>query len=149
MDPEELEERRRIRDQKRRETEERRKRKREEEKLVAGRHKKLNKTAAAQANKRLEYLIKQSSVFEKLIQGQGHHDADKEDEKKGDHKKQATTGRRGKAKVDDDLSDESEEDHVFLTKQPKCIKFGQLKPYQLESLNWMIHLAEKVRYVVI
>lgn len=143
MDPEELEERRRIRDQKRRETEERRKRKREEEKLVAGRHKKLNKTAAAQANKRLEYLIKQSSVFEKLIQGQGHHDADKEDEKKGDHKKQATTGRRGKAKVDDDLSDESEEDHVFLTKQPKCIKFGQLKPYQLESLNWMIHLAEK------
>ncbi|EED93751.1 predicted protein, partial [Thalassiosira pseudonana CCMP1335] len=33
--------------------------------------------------------------------------------------------------------------HVFLTKQPNCIKFGTLKPYQLEGLNWMIHLAEK------
>eukprot|EP00980_Cylindrotheca_fusiformis_P022389 scaffold9267_cov168-Cylindrotheca_fusiformis.AAC.1 len=27
--------------------------------------------------------------------------------------------------------------------KPSCIKFGKLKPYQLESLNWMIHLAEK------
>jgi len=143
MDPEELAERRRIREQKKRETEERRKRKREEEKLVAGRHKKLNKAAAAQANKRLEYLIKQSSVFEKLARGHGHH-AEKEDEKKDDEKKRSSAHRRGKAKqAEDELSDESEEDHVFLTKQPKCIKFGTLKPYQLESLNWMIHLAEK------
>ena len=33
--------------------------------------------------------------------------------------------------------------HTFLSKQPSCIKFGTLKPYQLEGLNWMIHLAEK------
>jgi SWI/SNF-related matrix-associated actin-dependent regulator of chromatin subfamily A member 5 len=32
---------------------------------------------------------------------------------------------------------------VYLTKQPSTIKFGQLKPYQLEALNWMIHLTEK------
>jgi len=50
--------------------------------------------------------------------------------------------------AEDDLGEgvEGEEDgdkHVFLTKQPTSIKFGKLKPYQLESLNWMIHLAEK------
>uniref|UniRef100_A0A7S3VCZ0 Chromatin-remodeling complex ATPase chain n=1 Tax=Chaetoceros debilis TaxID=122233 RepID=A0A7S3VCZ0_9STRA len=35
------------------------------------------------------------------------------------------------------------DDHVFLTRQPREIKFGTMKPYQLEGLNWMIHLAEK------
>jgi SNF2 family DNA or RNA helicase len=56
---------------------------------------------------------------------------------------------------DDDDEDEDEDDdededeggpverHTFLMKQPSCIKFGTLKPYQLEGLNWMIHLAEK------
>ena len=40
--------------------------------------------------------------------------------------------------------DESEEEqHVFLTQQPSCIKHGTLKAYQLEGLNWMVHLAEK------
>jgi trichohyalin len=48
--------------------------------------------------------------------------------------------------VEEDLVEDEENEasqHVFLTKQPNCIKHGQLKPYQLESLNWMIHLAEK------
>ena len=31
----------------------------------------------------------------------------------------------------------------FLTRQLSCVKFGMLKPNQLEGLNWMIHLAEK------
>ena len=43
--------------------------------------------------------------------------------------------------------EEEEEDPdealIFLTKQPSIIEFGTLKPYQLEGLNWMIHLAEK------
>jgi SWI/SNF-related matrix-associated actin-dependent regulator of chromatin subfamily A member 5 len=42
-----------------------------------------------------------------------------------------------------DTDDEEDDKHHFLTKQPDCIKFGQMKPYQLEGLNWMIHLAEK------
>jgi hypothetical protein len=48
--------------------------------------------------------------------------------------------------VEEDLVEDDENEasqHVFLTKQPNCIKHGQLKAYQLESLNWMIHLAEK------
>ncbi|CAM9932061.1 unnamed protein product, partial [Discosporangium mesarthrocarpum] len=31
---------------------------------------------------------------------------------------------------------------TFLTKQPDCIKFGKLRHYQLEGLNWMIRLNE-------
>lgn len=47
---------------------------------------------------------------------------------------------------EDNLGEDDEgggDQHVFLTKQPSIIKHGNLKPYQLESLNWMIHLAEK------
>lgn len=29
-----------------------------------------------------------------------------------------------------------------ITQQPKCIKFGTMKPYQLEGLNWMIRLHD-------
>ena len=31
---------------------------------------------------------------------------------------------------------------MHLTTQPSCIKFGQMRPYQLEGLNWMIKLQE-------
>ena len=82
------------------------------------------------------------------------------EEKEAAEKKKGSRGRNGRfaskkekddsgdtAKSGDDGDDSDSEDdtprHVFLTKQPNCIEFGQLKPYQLESLNWMIHLAEK------
>lgn len=31
---------------------------------------------------------------------------------------------------------------TFLTKQPDCIKFGKMRHYQLEGLNWMIRLND-------
>lgn len=31
---------------------------------------------------------------------------------------------------------------TFLTKQPECIKFGTMRHYQLEGLNWMVRLNE-------
>lgn len=31
---------------------------------------------------------------------------------------------------------------TFLTKQPDCIKFGTMRHYQLEGLNWMVRLNE-------
>lgn len=45
----------------------------------------------------------------------------------------------------DDLTESQDDDAVVLRKQPDCIKFGNLKDYQLEGLNWMIHLRSKVR----
>ena len=29
-----------------------------------------------------------------------------------------------------------------LTVQPSCIKFGQMRDYQLQGLNWLIHLYD-------
>ena len=138
LDPEEAEERRLTREAKKKETRERQRRRQEEENAVAERHRKLDKQASIKAAQRLEYLLKQSSIFAKLKGGSGAPE------------KQAPLSPSGRAhhrddKVHHDESDEDEEEeqHVFLTKQPSVIKHGQLKPYQLEALNWMIHLAEK------
>ena len=76
-------------------------------------------------------------------------DSSKASEKLSHHR--APRQARGKPKRgDDDIEDEEDsqeeeegEQMVFLTKQPSCIKFGTMKPYQVESLNWMIHLAQK------
>jgi len=61
-------------------------------------------------------------------------------------KKNSTKGADEDGMEDDDDEEEEEggtlEGHIFLTKQPLCIKYGQLKPYQIKSLNWLIHLAE-------
>lgn len=140
LDPEEVEERRRIKEAKKRETQERQRLREEEERAVAERHRKLDKQASVKAHQRLEYLLQQSSIFAKLKGGSATG-------------QQAPMSPSGRAHHRDDKvhhdesdeadGDESEEEHVFLTKQPSTIKFGQLKPYQLEALNWMIHLAEK------
>ena len=149
MDPDELEERHRVRDEKRAEADERRRVREEQEAAVAERHTKLDKDATKKANQRLEYLLKQSDIFAKFTGGAKLPAAVEKDKDK--NKKPASSTKKGKAhhrdeaaKVEEDVEEfEEEENHVFLTKQPACIEFGQLKGYQLEGLNWMIHLAEK------
>lgn len=149
MDDDERAERDRLLAEKQAEVEERQRKRAEEEKRLAKQHKKLDKEASKKAANRLEYLFKQSPIFAKLKMGQGGMNDEEpkpEESKKG---RGARGGEEGKphhihdkdCKEEDE--EEDEEQHVFLTKQPNCIKFGKLKPYQLESLNWMIHLAEK------
>ncbi|KAG7370050.1 helicase [Nitzschia inconspicua] len=163
MDEVEKAERERIRDEKRKETEARRKMKAEEDQALAKQHKKLDKEEARKTANRLEYLFKQSPIFAKLKMGEGSmEDGSPEEVEKVKKKASEDLGRGGRSRskssasstnkphhihdkdsAEEDDDDQEEEEHVFLTKQPSCIKFGQLKPYQLESLNWMIHLAEK------
>jgi SWI/SNF-related matrix-associated actin-dependent regulator of chromatin subfamily A member 5 len=113
-------------------------------------------------------LLKQSSIFAKLSGGGGSLPTQKSDaaspERGGKDKRQrkasATAKEAGGGKSgsvhhihtedddvdndDDDLGEkDDEETPIFLTQQPSSIKFGNLKPYQLEALNWMIHLAGK------
>lgn len=141
LDPEVLQERERLRNLKKKETEERQNQRQKEEKAVKERHRKLDKQAALKATQRLDYLLKQSSIFAKLKMGSGsaksapmspksmvHHRDDKIHHDESDELEK---------------SDEEDEEHVFLTKQPSTIVGGTLKAYQLEGLNWMIHLAEK------
>ena len=178
MTAEEKEERRSAKAAKRAEKEERRRRKEAEEEAVNERHRKLDKQASKKTADRLKYLLGQSEIFGRLLDGKprvpggGENGDDEEGGKKkdsaggntgaGGYKSKHSPGRKkvGRPKKDeaaaapegegvpsDDEGEEEEEEggesHTFLTKQPSCIKFGQLKPYQLEGLNWMIHLAEK------
>ena len=154
MDDDERERRRLAEDLKKRQTEERRKKKAEQEKALAKQHDKLDKERKKKTANRLEYLFKQSPIFAKLRKGEGSMEeatsAEAEQEAKDTLKKRKTKDKNKPHHVhdadsaDDEMDeDEAGEEHVFLTKQPSCIKFGKLKPYQMESLNWMIHLAEK------
>jgi SNF2 family DNA or RNA helicase len=147
--------RREVAAQKKAEIQERRDKRDEEQKALDKQHKKLDKEEAKKAASRLDYLLKQSSIFAKLQGGKGAlpgaNDKDDVKESAVDKKKKSTAGVHHRpdassSGVDDEELEEDDEEtvrHVFLTKQPSSIKFGQLKPYQLESLNWMIHLAEK------
>jgi SWI/SNF-related matrix-associated actin-dependent regulator of chromatin subfamily A member 5 len=141
VDPEVLHERERLKKIKKKETQERQNQRDKEEKAVAERHRKLDKQAAVKATQRLDYLFKQSSIFAKLKMGSGSAQPAPMSPKSMVHH------RDGKIHHDEsdelDKSDDEEEEHVFLTKQPSTIVGGTLKPYQLEGLNWMIHLAEK------
>jgi len=153
LDPEILEERKRVKEHKKAEAKERQRKREVEEKKLADRHKKLDKEASKKQDKRLEYLLQQSSIFGKLKSGRGSaneeevkgkeeeegyvpHHRDKKSKKKGERKTPVPEG-------EDEEEGEDAENHIFLTRQPKCIEFGTMKPYQVEGLNWMIHLAEK------
>lgn len=155
-DPEILEERRRIKAEKKAQALERQKQRDIEEKKLQDRHKKLDNEQSKQAAKRLEYLLAQSSIFGQLKKGSGGaHDGEQEEKKAGEevyhpHHRDGQPSKkkkkgRGETPVpgdeDDDL--DGREEPVYVTRQPNCIKYGQLKPYQIESLNWMIHLADK------
>ena len=166
LTPEEREERRAAKAAKRAEKLERQRKRDAEEKAVADQHKKLDKQQTKKTADRLKYLLAQSDIFGRLKAGVGSRSG--EEDKKGDnndkngdgYKSKHSPGRPKKAGrpkkdeskdaaapegegVDDDDDEEEGERYTFLTKQPSNIKFGQLKPYQLEGLNWMIHLAEK------
>ena len=166
LTPEEREERRAAKAAKRAEKLERQRKREAEEEAVAARHRKLDKEASKKTADRLKYLLGQSEIFGRLKAGKSRlpdaSESEENDKKKGEdgYKSKhspAKPGRKGRPKKDgadpapegEGVEDDEEEDgeggekHVFLTKQPDCIKFGTLKPYQLEGLNWMIHLAEK------
>jgi len=69
----------------------------------------------------------------------GKDDKDDMDEMDEDEKAMA-------AEVDEDNEEDEaplkkKSSHLF--KQPSCISGGQMRPYQLEGLNWMISLTEK------
>lgn len=155
-DPEILAERRRVKEQKKSEARGRQKIREEEENRLKERHNKLDKDQQKKKAKRLEYLLQQSSIFGKLKSGKGSAKDDpgsaKDDINGGDyvphHRGDQKAVAKSKKKKEEPVpegegEDEADEDYVFLTKQPDCIKFGNLKAYQLEGLNWMIHLAEK------
>jgi SWI/SNF-related matrix-associated actin-dependent regulator of chromatin subfamily A member 5 len=86
--------------------------------------------------KRMTFLLQQAEVFQhfagadlaaegrKTAKGRSH---DKKAEEKEDM-----------ALLDETVADKQHR----LTVQPSCIKFGKMRDYQLQGLNWLIHLYD-------
>lgn len=165
LTPEEREERRIAKETKHAEKLERQRKRDAEEEAVATQHRKLDKEAAKKTADRLKYLLAQSEIFGRLKDGAkksggagGSLEAGATNNGNGYKSKHSPSKKKGGSRQnqddanapegegvedDDDDSAATKTHHTFLSKQPSCIKFGTLKPYQLEGLNWMIHLAEK------
>jgi SNF2 family DNA or RNA helicase len=137
--------RRELAAQKKQEAQERRAKREEQEKALAKQHQKIDREEAKKAAQRFEYLLQQSNIFAKLQGGSKHHEQTKKQSKGGEkaHHLHRPESSGEEEENEEEEEEETQERHVFLTKQPSCIKHGQLKSYQIESLNWMIHLAEK------
>lgn len=115
------------------------------ETYLQGRQQDLRQEKAAQAKKRLEFLLSQSDIFK-------HFGNVKEESAKygittassTSTKSTTAVGRREAMSADDadNLEEADEHDATFLTQQPTTLAFGKMRPYQLEGLNWMIRLQE-------
>jgi SWI/SNF-related matrix-associated actin-dependent regulator of chromatin subfamily A member 5 len=120
--------------------------KRRKEAIIAEQQEDIQKEKAAQAKKRLEFLLKQSSIFSHF--GQVKEDQAKFGIKTGAKKKneerQGSLNRRdqGNANQEEELEEADEHQATFLTSQPTTLGFGKMREYQLEGLNWMIRLQE-------
>lgn len=153
MTEEEREERRRIAEEKRRETEERRQKRQAEVNALKTVHKKLDKEEAKKASQRLEYLVKQSSIFAKLSGGKtgttlGEATSPsraKDEANKGGSNVHHVHSKDSNASEDEELlegeEEASEQRVVFLTQQPSVIKHGQLKGYQCKSKATAVEAA--------
>jgi SWI/SNF-related matrix-associated actin-dependent regulator of chromatin subfamily A member 5 len=127
------------------ETAARREERAKQEEELKKKHRKLDKEEAKKAAQRLEYLLAQSSIFSRLQDGGKTEVINKENGKSRQRGAHHIHDKDSTASDEEEVEDEegNGSNTVFLSQQPSCIKFGQLKPYQLESLNWMIHLSEK------
>ena len=120
--------------------------KQRKEAIIAEQQEDIEKEKAAQAKKRLEFLLKQSSIFSHF--GQVKQDQAKFGIKTGTKKKdeegKESTSRRdhGNANQEEELEEADEHQATFLTAQPTTLGFGKMREYQIEGLNWMIRLQE-------
>jgi SWI/SNF-related matrix-associated actin-dependent regulator of chromatin subfamily A member 5 len=98
----------------------------------------------SKTQRRLEFLMAQSDIFTSFLMG-GSSSVGKAMNKA---KKSGDSSRRSHKNSKNEQADAQamlaleESRFTRLTQQPKCIKFGTMKPYQLEGLNWMIRLHD-------
>ena len=92
---------------------------------------------------RMRYLLKQADIFQHFMNTTGD-DGGKGKKSKG----KGPSNARGRMQEEEEdkalLKDEMEDDVApghfqahRLTVQPSCIKFGKMRDYQLQGLNWM------------
>ncbi|KAG2523912.1 hypothetical protein JM18_004735 [Phytophthora kernoviae] len=94
--------------------------------------------------KKMAFLMAQSDVFTSFLMG-GSSSVGKEMSKTKAAKSKEAGSKRGKGSKQADaqaLQDMEDARYTRITQQPSIIKFGTMKPYQLEGLNWMIRLHD-------
>ncbi|CAM9610593.1 unnamed protein product [Ascophyllum nodosum] len=123
-------------------------------KVAHSQHTSIKDEIAKQASARLQYLLKQSDIFKHFGAGKESSEQAEEAPRReasggggwGSRKAAAAVGAGAGAEAGAPGEEEEEEEETseatFLTKQPDCIKFGTMRHYQLEGLNWMIRLDE-------
>jgi len=90
------------------------------------------------AGRRFKYLMQQSGLGDFFKDG--FFEAQVDEPAMAAAAAAASTERRGAAAADDERAvDEADAPPEFLRTQPQCIQ-GQMRPYQLGGLNWMIRL---------
>ncbi len=116
-----------------------------EEAHIRSEKKSVDDEVMKRAEARLQYLLKQSDIFQHF--GVGKEIAAKEEEIGAANKKRRGVD-GGKHRIsnngnrEDEETAEEERVTTFLTSQPRSITGGKLRHYQLEGLNWMIRLNE-------
>ena len=127
------------------------------ERYIEERQEELRQDRAAQAKRRLDFLLKQSDIFSHF--GNVKEDTTKlgmnknqqqkvETEAKGEdgvvisHRDRRSEGGDAVITEEAELEEGDEHEATFLTTQPSTLGFGTMRPYQLEGLNWMIRLQE-------
>ncbi len=109
------------------------------------------KDEKTRARDRMRYLLQQADIFQHFMQVDKSGAKGPAALKKGGKGSGAASARGRKREEDEDkelLQDEMEDADAApghfqahrLQVQPACIKFGTMRDYQLQGLNWMIHL---------
>uniref|UniRef100_A0A7R9YFY7 Chromatin-remodeling complex ATPase chain n=1 Tax=Pinguiococcus pyrenoidosus TaxID=172671 RepID=A0A7R9YFY7_9STRA len=94
-----------------------------------------------QASQRLQYLLKQSDIFQHFGRGAERKSPPRAEKAKAEASEPMSPSRRRAAAQADDSESSDNRDDTFLLRQPRNLQ-GQLRPYQLEGLNWLIRLQE-------
>lgn len=119
--------------------------KQRKEAIIAEQQEDIQKEKASQAKKRLEFLLKQSSIFShfgQVKQDQAKFGIKTATKKSGDEGQGSSRRDQGNANQEEELEEADEHQATFLTAQPTTLGFGKMREYQLEGLNWMIRLQE-------
>ncbi|GMF35385.1 unnamed protein product [Phytophthora fragariaefolia] len=100
--------------------------------------------AKSAREKKMAFLMAQSDVFTSFLMG-GSSAVGREmsRSKAAQEAAGARRGAKGSKQADAQaLQDMDDARYTRITQQPSIIKFGTMKPYQLEGLNWMIRLHD-------
>jgi len=102
------------------------------------------------ANARLDFLMQQAEVFSHFVREDGASAGASKRGRKKAAGAGSPSGRRAKGRKSENEEDQElvaaamdgPESTGRLTKQPSMLKFGTLRDYQLEALNWLINLYD-------